>query len=240
MKPSVSKKNLEYLLEIIKPYSANKATVQNIYRKDSDNWVWIASVSRDTKHSLNDLADGVYSFAISNVLNSGESMKHLVTIQVVNGKFIVKPPKNKYDGNNSFETAANLGTITSPTIIECLKLKRYAGEVEAYFKFKFTATGDSDSYIRIESIDHKGIIVIQLFDVNRKPVTLTGTTNDCVQLNLDKLVTGTYYAKVTGCQNAVNSYALSINPPAVSIATPTKKSSQTKQETVTQCGQTTS
>jgi fibronectin type 3 domain-containing protein len=187
----------------------------NVYRQTGQDLILVGTLTSNSC-TFNDLDDGLHSFAISSVSDNGESVKNIVTINVVNEVVIDEPPVgSNYENNNTFETAVDLGAITALTSIDGLELK--TGEIADYYKFTFTATGDANSYARIDFINANGDLAVQLFDSSRKSVKTMDTSKDYEKLNLNKLVAGTYYIKISGYRNAVNAYSLSINPPAVSV-----------------------
>jgi hypothetical protein len=187
--------------------SANNVTSYNIYQQGiSDKWELIHTVeSEQITYVLNGLADGSYSFGVAAEALPGESEMATVSItipSVING--------TTWEGNNDYATAVDLGVITS--LIEVIGLQLKTGEIADYYKFEFTATGDTNSYARIDFSNANGDLAIQLFDANLKSVKSMDTVKDYEQLNLNKLAVGSYYLKITGYRNAVNAYSLSINP----------------------------
>ncbi|MDR2347004.1 MAG: fibronectin type III domain-containing protein [Planctomycetaceae bacterium] len=197
--------------------SISDAVSYNVYQQNGTVWT-LAGSTAGTNFTVNNLSDGEYTFAVSAVSNVGESEKNFVTINVVNETIVDEPTNVIFEGNNSFDTAADLGVITSLTTIDGLELK--TGELGDYYKFEINATGDSKSYIRIDFIHANGDLAFQLFDSTRKQLKSSDTTKNVENFNLSKLAAGVYYVRISGYKDAVNTYSLTINPPIASVVTP--------------------
>ncbi|MDR1477561.1 MAG: pre-peptidase C-terminal domain-containing protein, partial [Planctomycetaceae bacterium] len=118
--------------------------------------------------SLNELNAGVYYVRIFSY-RGAENPNYTLTIVPPTTSANEPPPANTtIENNNSFETAFDFGAITALTAIDGLELK--AGEIADYYKFTFTATGDANSYARIDFTNANGDLAVQLFDSSRMSV----------------------------------------------------------------------
>ncbi|MDR2171968.1 MAG: fibronectin type III domain-containing protein [Planctomycetaceae bacterium] len=188
----------------------------NIYLQNNSVWNLIGSTTNNS-YAINELTDGTYNFAVAAAINTNESNKITVNVNVVNETIITGPAEDNYENNNTIETAYNLGAITQLITIENLALLDEAD----FYKIELTTKGDKIGYVRIDFDHSLGDLELQLFNSSKKSVKSVATTGNAEQFNLNGLAAGTYYIKVYGYRQSTNpSYSLTINPPAASVVTP--------------------
>ncbi|MDR2642637.1 MAG: fibronectin type III domain-containing protein, partial [Planctomycetaceae bacterium] len=199
------------------------ATKYQIYILTNSEWTQIADsvTGNSTSIDATEYTPGVYSIAVTaSNENNQQSDKAETTVEITtneNENEDTNPTEDKYENNNTIESAYNLGAITSVKTLENLALLDDAD----YYRFELTAKGDTKSYVRIAFDVSLGDVELQIYNASKKAIKSASSTGNSEQISLNGLVAGIYYIRVYGYKKATNpSYTLTINPPAASVTTP--------------------
>lgn len=116
---------------------------------------------------------------------------------------------DKYENNDTFATAKNLGKINTNKVFADLILKD-----EDWFKFTIDRSGTVNSFVEIGFQHSQGDIDLRLYNSVNQQVGSSSSTGNYEIISLNGLAAGTYYVRAFGYSGAQNpSYDLSIIGP---------------------------
>ena len=125
---------------------------------------------------------------------------------------------DRFEPNNSFAAAANLGTFSIARTEQNLVMAD-AGD---WYKFTINAAGASTSYVGISFQNTSGDLDIELFDSSGRRLGISQGVTDSETIALAGLAAGSYTIHVYGYHGASNpSYTLTIAPGSTSASNPT-------------------
>ncbi|NJN88118.1 MAG: hypothetical protein HC881_19770, partial [Leptolyngbyaceae cyanobacterium SL_7_1] len=114
-----------------------------------------------------------------------------------------------YENNDSRNSAANLQTITTTTLLSGLTARDHD-----WFRFTTIAPGTTGSSVRIDFLHDNGDLDLRLVNVSGRVIDSSASIDDGEEISLAGLAAGTYYIRVSGAAGAVNAYYdLTITPP---------------------------
>lgn len=121
-----------------------------------------------------------------------------------------------YDNNDTFGTAANLGTLSTAKTINGLVMNDSAD----WYKFKMDATGTSADYVKLTFTHTKGDLDLELYNSSGRVLSRSQSVTNTERLSLQNLPAGTYYLRAYGYKGVHNpSYSLVIDA-ATPVTTP--------------------
>lgn len=127
--------------------------------------------------------------------------------------------------NRTFATAWDLGTLNGPAVLEGLSI--HSGGADDYFKFRLAASAQLQArvehFVAINFENAKGDLDLYLYDANGLELRdnagntsrswSSGSNQEYISLERFSARAGTYYLRVAGYRNSVNSYRMTIVPP---------------------------
>lgn len=111
-----------------------------------------------------------------------------------------------YEPNDTFATAANLGTLSNGITIGDLEIN--SGVDQDYFAFTASSTGQLDLSALFSHA--AGDLDLALYDAAGNLLSISETLSDNESLTFDVTANTTYVARVFGYEGATNSYDLSL------------------------------
>lgn len=152
--------------------------------------------------SLNGLEGGTYFLKILGV--GGAQNAYSMTINPSN-----LPPDDIYEDNDTFATATNLNSLTTPLVLNNLIM----GDSADYFRFRIDTSAANHSYIRANFSHALGDLDLELYTAAGTVVRRAVGQFDVEEISMRGLAAGEYVLKVFGYQGAFNpNYSLTIAP----------------------------
>ncbi|MHB8972488.1 MAG: leishmanolysin-related zinc metalloendopeptidase [Pirellulaceae bacterium] len=128
------------------------------------------------------------------------------TLSINPGQSVVD---DRFEPNNSFAQAANLGTLTAPYTESNLVM----ADTADWYRFTMDGPGTVSDYVGIEFQHTGGDLDVAVYDANGRRVGFSNGVADSERISLDGLSEGTYYVHVYGYLGATNSnYSLIVDP----------------------------
>ena len=118
---------------------------------------------------------------------------------------------DRFEANNTFQTATNLGTVSG--VLENEGLSIHTGSDRDFYKFVTTGVSSADNYVDVLFANSGGDLEANLLDSRGNTIQSSTGAVDNERLNLGGLVAGTYFVEVYGYRFARNTYRLSLNTP---------------------------
>ncbi|WP_017715519.1 pre-peptidase C-terminal domain-containing protein [Kamptonema formosum] len=122
---------------------------------------------------------------------------------------------DRYEENDSSESAADLGSLTGVTSFEDLVIQ--SGD-DDWFSFTTTGTGGFSDALTIDFWGAEGDLDLELLDANGNSVGGSFGAGDSETVSLADLPAGEYFAHVYGFAGASNNYTLTVTAPGGSAA----------------------
>lgn len=115
---------------------------------------------------------------------------------------------DRYEQNDTFAKASNLGTITSARTVSQLVMADKAD----WYRFTISSTGVTSDNVSVDFTHANGDLDLALYNSRGRRIGLSDGVQSHEQVSLNKLAAGTYYVVVYGYRSATNpDYSLSIN-----------------------------
>jgi hypothetical protein len=133
---------------------------------------------------------------------------------------------DRYEANNLFSTAKDLGPMSGFQRIENLSIHPTTNQAtpdQDIFKFQVSGQTTEDNSIRIDFDNTRGNLGLGLYNSQGQLIEFSNTYGNIEEISLAGLASGSYFIQVYGSSGAVNDYHLTINAPGASssIATDT-------------------
>jgi hypothetical protein len=127
------------------------------------------------------------------------------------------PTDDRFENNDTFASATNLGKLTAPQTVTGLVLQD-----ADWFYFRTVRTGGSGHYVRI-AFDHSlGDLDLALYNSAGRLVRASTSVTNSEQISLGGLAAGNYFVRIYGYRGATNpSYRLIVRPPGSATPSPT-------------------
>jgi hypothetical protein len=151
--------------------------------------------------SLNGLATGIYSVAITEVGGA----------QVPSYSLTIAPPPrdDAFENNDSLATAHWLGSLTSTKTVSNLVMWDSAD----WYKFSTPVPNETNSAVSINFVNANGNLDLKVFNSAGVEIGESLTSNDGESVSLAGTSAGTYYVEVFSASGDVNpNYSLTIAP----------------------------
>jgi hypothetical protein len=126
---------------------------------------------------------------------------------------------DRFEANNSFLTAKDLGPMSGFQRIENLSIHLTANQAtpdQDIFKFQFSGRTTEANSIRIDFDNSRGNLGLGLYNSQGQLIEFSNTYGNIEEISLAGLASGSYFIQVYGSSGAVNDYDLTINAPGAS------------------------
>jgi hypothetical protein len=128
------------------------------------------------------------------------------TLNINPGQSVVD---DRFEPNNSFSQAANLGTLTAAHTEQNLVM----ADAADWYRFTMSGPGTNSDYVGINFQHARGDLDMQVFDAYGREVGYSNGVGNSERVSLAGLDAGTYYVHVYGYLGATSpSYSLIIDP----------------------------
>jgi hypothetical protein len=122
-----------------------------------------------------------------------------------------------YENNDTFGTAANLGTLTAVKTASNLVMNDAAD----WYKFTMNATGASSDYVKLAFTHAQGDLDLELYNSAGRLLARSQGVTNTETLSLQSRAAGTYYVRAYGYRGVHNpNYTLTIDPAAFAAPAP--------------------
>ena len=123
---------------------------------------------------------------------------------------------DRFEVNNTRETATDLRTIAGELLVENLSI--HTGSDRDFYQFVTTGAATADNYVDVLFAHAGGDVDVRLLNSQGTLIRSSTGALDNERLSLQGLAAGTYFVEVYGYSGARNNYALSFNTPAAETA----------------------
>ncbi len=131
---------------------------------------------------------------------------------------------DRFESNNSFAQAANLGTLTAARTESSLVM---ADGVD-WYRFTMNGSGTGVDYVGINFQHAVGDLDMAVYDASGRRIAVSNGVSNSERVSLAGLSAGTYYVQVYGYRGATNpNYSLIVDPGVIAVTTPTNVPSTT-------------
>jgi hypothetical protein len=121
-------------------------------------------------------------------------------------------PPDRFEANNTFQTATNLQTISGTSLVSDVSI--HTSTDRDFYKFTTTGLGTSAHYVDVLFTHANGDLDVRLLDSAGATLATSAGTSNNERLSLQGLAAGSYFVEVFGYSGARNSYRLSFETPA--------------------------
>lgn len=126
------------------------------------------------------------------------------------------PGSDRFEVNNSRQTAKNLGTVNGQLIEENLSI--HTSSDQDWYRFSTIAAAGQPHYVSINFEHAQGDLDLELYDSSGNLIDFSRTAANEERIPLVGLPAGSYFFRVSGFNNSVNpNYRLSLQTPTDSI-----------------------
>jgi hypothetical protein len=150
----------------------------------------------------------------------GQSRRAVLAVESLETRrvFSLGPVGDRFEPNDTRQTAANLGTVSGSSVVSDLDLRAFLSTDEDYFRFTTVATGTSGHHVDVLFTHAAGDVDARLLDASGNQLASSTGTSDRERLSLQGRPAGTYFLKVYGHARASNSYRLAFEAPGGTTA----------------------
>ncbi len=128
------------------------------------------------------------------------------------------PTDDAYENNDTFSTAANLGTLSALKTVSGLVMN----DTTDWYKFTMNSTGGSSDFVKMTFTHALGDLDLELYSSAGRLLARSQGVTGTETISLQNRVAGTYYVRAYGYRGVHNpSYTLSIDPGVATVVTPT-------------------
>lgn len=121
-------------------------------------------------------------------------------------------PPDRFEANNTFQTATNLQTISGTSLVSDVSI--HTSTDRDFYKFTSTGLGTSAHYVDVLFSHANGDLDVRLLDSAGATLATSAGTDNNERLSLQRLAAGSYFVEVFGYSGARNSYSLVFETPA--------------------------
>jgi len=145
----------------------------------------------------------------------GQSRRAVLAVESLETRrvFSLGPVGDRFEPNDTLQTATNLGTVSGSSGVSDLDLRAFINTDEDYFRFTTVATGTSAHYVDVLFTHAAGDVDAHLLNASGNLLASSTGTSDRERLSLRGRPAGTYFLKVYGHARASNSYRLAFQAP---------------------------
>jgi hypothetical protein len=150
----------------------------------------------------------------------GQSRRAVLAMESLETRrvFSLGPVGDRFEPNDTRQTATNLGTVSGSSVVSDLDLRAFLSTDEDYFRFTTVATGTSGHHVDVLFTHAAGDVDARLLDASGNQLASSTGTSDRERLSLQGRPAGTYFLKVYGHARASNSYRLAFEAPGGTTA----------------------
>lgn len=162
--------------------------------------------NRDSRFTVNLNAGQTYYFGVTNFTRT---VGGAYTWSIDGAGSVTTPTDDSYENNDTFNTASNLGTLTTASTINNLVM----ADGNDWYRFTLSTAGTTSSSVAINSSSTLGDLDLELYNSAGTLIDSSeGSTNN-ESISLSGVAAGTYYVHVIGWQGAVTpNYSMVITP----------------------------
>jgi uncharacterized membrane protein affecting hemolysin expression len=149
-----------------------------------------------------------------------QSRRAILAVELLEARrvFSLGPVDDRFEPNDTRQTATNLGTVSGSSGVSDLSIRAFLARDEDFFRFTTVATGTSAHYVDVLFTHAAGDIDARLLNASGNVLTSSTGTSDRERLSLQGRPAGTYFLQVYGHSGATNSYRLAFQAPSAPSA----------------------